>query len=463
MPKWSSNFGITTKDMKNSKDLLTRVFYDAIRALDSYETVKVHGRHIRTIYHGGKFERLLVIGFGKAAYSMVRAMIDELGELINRGVLITKYGHLDNSILSIKESRYLHPIPSSFSIFEAGHPVPDEEGLKGTEEAVRLLKEADEHTLVLCLISGGGSSLLVSPIEGVTLREKQVITEMLLRSRADIYELNTVRKHISKVKGGRLVEIAYPATVFSLILSDVIGDRIDVIASGPTAPDETTFNDALLVLEKYRLMDKAPKGIINVIDKGAKGLLTETPKEGDKIFENVKNIVIGSNKIVLEAAKKRVEDLGFYAEIISSEFSGEARHVGRQLADIARSRQSRPSKPFNCLISGGETTVTVKGNGMGGRNMELALSFAMQIEGIEGITLLSAGTDGTDGPTDAAGAVVDGETVKKAKAMGLNPIEYLNNNDSYNFFKKIDGLFITGPTGTNVMDVQIIAIEGKTT
>lgn len=331
--------------------------------------------------------------------------------------------------------------------------MPDENGLRGTEEIVRLLKNVDENTLVVCLISGGGSALLVSPYEGITLDEKQKITELLLNAGADIYELNTVRKHLSKVKGGRLAEIAYPVKVISQILSDVIGDRLDVIASGPTAPDKTTYNHAIKVLEKYRLIDKAPGSIIDVLQNGAKGLIPETPNDDNPVFEKVENIIIGSNIKALEAANEKAESLGLNPEIISSEITGEARDAGKWLTDIARSKRS------NCLISGGETTVTIKGSGSGGRNMELALAFAMEIEEIEGITLLSAGIDGTDGPTNAAGAIVDGQTVLKAKKIGLNPEEYLNNNDSYNFFKKIDELLITGPTGTNVMDTQIIVIR----
>lgn len=330
--------------------------------------------------------------------------------------------------------------------------MPDENGLRGTEEIVRLLKNVDENTLVVCLISGGGSALLVSPYEGITLDEKQKITELLLNAGADIYELNTVRKHLSKVKGGGLAEIAYPVKVISQILSDVIGDKLDVIASGPTAPDKTTYNHAIKVLEKYMLIDKAPGSIIDVLQNGAKGLIPETPKDDNPVFEKVENIIIGSNIKALEAAKEKAESLGLNPEIISSEITGEARDAGKWLTDIARSKRS------NCLISGGETTVTVKSSGTGGRNMELALAFAMEIEEIEGITLLSAGIDGTDGPTNAAGAIVDGQTVLKAKKIGLNLEEYLNNNDSYNFFKKIDELLITGPTGTNVMDTQIMVI-----
>lgn len=429
------------------KELASEIFYAALKAVDPYTATRLYTEKIVSIYQGGNFRRIVAVGFGKAACNMAKALEDSLSDLINKGVIITKYGHC-----SIPNFR-------TFRLYEAGHPVPDENGVKGTDEIIKILKGADENTLVVCLISGGGSALLVCPYEDITLTDKQRITELLLKAGTDINELNTVRKHISRVKGGRLAEIAYPAKVISLILSDVIGDRLDVIASGPTVLDESTYKDAINVLEKYMLINKAPESVLKVLYDGLKGEIPETPKNDNKIFDNVENIIVGSNKIALEAAKTKAESLGFEAEIISSEITGEAKEVGRWLADIARSKRSNSSKRLKCLISGGETTVMVKGNGLGGRNMELALSFAMEIEGIDGITLLSAGTDGTDGPTDAAGAIVDGYIVKMARKMGVNPERYLDNNDSYNFFKKIDGLFITGPTGTNVMDIQIMMME----
>ncbi len=342
---------------------------------------------------------------------------------------------------------------------EAGHPVPDENGVRGTDEIIALLKGADEHTLVVCLISGGGSALLVSAFQGITLSEKQEITQLLLKSGADINELNCVRKHISKVKGGRLAEIAYPAKVISLILSDVIGDSLDVIASGPTAPDSATYSDALYVLRKYRLLDKIPRTISDILSNGADGLIPDTPKEGSVIFRKIENIIIGSNRIALDAARQMAEEKGFDADIISAGLTGEARDAAKWLAKKAIEEKGARGQRARCLISGGETTVTVKGSGLGGRNTELALAFALEIEGIDGITLLSAGTDGTDGPTDAAGAFADGETVKKAKAIGIDPVTYLNNNNSYEFFKKTGGLLVTGPTGTNVMDLQIVLLD----
>ncbi len=433
----------------NQKRLLTEIFYAAVKAVDPYEAVRSYEEKILSTYKNTNCKKLFVVGFGKAAYPMAKAIEDDLLVFIDNGIVITKYGHCPDKLQKIQ-------------VCEAGHPLPDENGLKGTNAMIKLLNNADEQTLVVCLISGGGSALLVSPHESISLSEKQKVTELLLKAGVNIYGLNTVRKHISKVKGGRLAEIAYPAKVISLILSDVVGDRLDVVASGPTSPDKTTYKDALIVLEKYGLMGMTPKAVLEVLYRGSNSLISETPKEDDRIFGNVENIIIGSNKKALDAAKTKAESLGLHAEVLSSEILGEAKNVGRWLAKKAIETHNVVNKKHDgkiCLISGGETTVTVKGNGLGGRNMELALSFALEIEKIDGIALLSAGTDGTDGPTDAAGAIVNGETITKAKALGLDPKEYLENNDSYNFFKKIGRLFITGPTGTNVMDIQVLIVE----
>lgn len=440
---------------RTARDLAEDIFRAALKAVDPYESVRNHLDGVLHFNQSGRYQKVLVIGFGKAACPMAKAMEDNLGDIIDGGIVITKYGHCISRKPEVKSRK------SKIGIFEAGHPIPDENGQKGTEEIINLLREAEGKTLIVCLISGGGSALLVSPYEGISLSDKKKITELLLKAGADIFDLNAVRKHISKVKGGRLAELAYPAKMVSLILSDVIGDRLDVIASGPTAPDGTTFGDALGVLEKYNLTEKAPGNIIKILRHGVDGSIPETPKKGNIIFEKVENIIIGSNKIALNAARKKAEELGLHAEITSSELKGEARDAGKAIAKqvIALKDSKGINRSPKVLISGGETTVTVKGKGIGGRNMELALAFAKEIEGKEGITLLSAGTDGTDGPTDAAGAIVDGETVRKARAEGLDPGEYLNNNDSYSFFKEIEELFITGPTGTNVMDIQIAVIE----
>ncbi len=431
-------------------DELISIFKAGIDAVNPYrlilQSLKIEGNIliIRNIsYDLNQFTNILVIGAGKATASMAQAVENILGGRIGKGCIVVKYGHTS----PLKKIEQL----------EAGHPLPDEAGLKGTEEILKLLEGADEKSLIICLLSGGGSALLVSPADGITLDEKKEVNRFLLSAGARINEVNAVRKHLSNVKGGRLSEISYPATLITLILSDVIGDKLDVIASGPTVPDNTTFKDVMNVIEKYTLLDKLPENVIRLLNHGLKGEIKDTPKAE---FEKNRVFIVGSLKYALTAAKEKALSMGYETEIISSELQGEARDVGRWLAGRAKGL-----KGARCLISGGETTVTVKGNGLGGRNQELALAFALEIEGLKGITMLSAGTDGTDGPTDAAGAIVDGETVIKARELGLNPNHYLANNDSYNFFKRLDSLsgerhhVITGPTGTNVMDIQIILVE----
>ncbi|KPK46164.1 MAG: hypothetical protein AMK74_01185, partial [Nitrospira bacterium SM23_35] len=435
--------------MDNQRKIVSALFRTAIQSVSPYEKTKqVCSDIVREEISGmGDAVIIKVIGFGKAACPMAKAAEECLQHHIDRGIILTKYSHC-------RGYDFLR-----MDVYEAGHPLPDANGLRGTERVIDIIRGSDEHTLVLCLISGGGSSLLVAPHDGITLDEKQRATNLLLRAGADIQELNIVRKHLSRVKGGRLAEIAYPARIISLILSDVIQDRVDTIASGPTAPDASVYDDALFVLDKYGLVEKIPDAVRQILQKGAGGIIPETPKEGDAIFRNVQNIIIGSNSIALHAAQEKAKSLGFKSEILSGKITGEARDTGVWLASVAREAQKNfgtQNQKGLCLISGGETTVTVKGSGLGGRNTELALSFAMAIEGIHGITLLSAGTDGTDGPTDAAGAIVDGTTVHKATACGIDPHRFLEDNDSYNFFKKTEGLFVTGPTGTNVMDIQIM-------
>jgi glycerate-2-kinase len=424
----------------NLKDTAEDIFKAAISAVDPGVLVQVHADKIRSIYYAGGYKRLLVVGAGKAAAIMAAAMERDLGDIIESGVVITKFGHAEgyNS--------------DRIKLYEAAHPVPDINGLKATEEILKLVGRADGQTILVCLLSGGGSSLLVAPCSGIGLKEKQQVTDALLKAGADINELNTVRKHLSRVKGGRLARTAYPARIVSLIISDVIGDRLDVIASGPTAPDGSTFRDAMDVLDKYSI--KQSRGVQDVIEKGVRGEIEDNSKEGDKSLKDAQNIIIGSNRMALDAARIKAEDLDFHAEILTDTLTGEASDAAKWLAGVCRKRINRPI----CLISGGETTVSVTGAGRGGRNMELALAFAIEMRGSEGVTLLSAGTDGTDGPTDATGAVVDGGTVERALRLDLNPEEYLTSNDSYNFFKRVGGLLVTGPTGTNVMDVQIMLL-----
>jgi len=434
--------------METMASIVKEILSSALKAANPADAVERECGRIRSLYGSGGYSRLLVIGFGKAAVPMARALEESLGELIAGGVVITKYGH--GATHALKRVR----------VQEAGHPLPDQNGVNGTEEIAALAGAADERALAVVLISGGGSALFVSPAEGISLEEKQETTSLLLRAGAEIQELNAVRKHLSRVKGGRLAGLLYPAATVSLILSDVIGDPLDVIASGPTSPDCTTFADALNVLGRYGLLGRAPQAVVRRLENGRKGVIPETPKQGDPVFGNVENVIIGSNRLALDAAKAAAEAMGMRSEIISAEVAGEAGEAGRSLAFKALTAKLRKeTRVQDCLISGGETTVTVTGTGKGGRNMELALAFALEIEGVPGITLLSAGTDGTDGPTDAAGAVVDGMTIVRARARGLDPDEFLRNNDSYAFFRKAGGLVITGPTGTNVMDMQIVVIE----
>ena len=428
------------------------IFHAVIKAVDPYDLIKARMDQILSTYHDGHCNKFILISFGKAAYPMIRAIVDFAGDLLTGGVLITKYGHVPHTGFSDK-----------IDIFEAAHPVPDIQGVRATERVLDILKTANAQTLVVCLISGGGSALLVAPYKDITLAEKQQLTQLLLRAGANIQELNTVRKHISQIKGGRLAEVACPARVLSFILSDVIGDPLDVIASGPTAPDQTTFQEALEVVRRYDLEEKISEKARSILIRGAAGEIPETPKEGNPAFDRVENIIVGSNKKAIEIAEGEAARQGYQTTILSAELQGEAKDVGRRLARKAieahhRAREGRHRKI--CLIAGGETTVTVRGNGLGGRNTELALAFAQEIKGIRGITLLSAGTDGTDGPTDAAGAFADAEMMAKAKSLGITPETYLHDNDSYHFFKALDGLLITGPTGTNVMDLQIILIDG---
>jgi glycerate-2-kinase len=426
------------------------IFKAALDAVDPYAAVKNYIDRIRAVCREEGLKKIYVVGLGKAAYPMTRALVDVMRDRITGGVVVTKYGHAPDG-----------PLAENITIHEAGHPVPDGNGVAGASEAIELLGKADRETLVVCLISGGGSALFVAPAEGLSLDDKQVMTRILLKGGADIVELNTVRKHLSRVKAGRLAEAASPARVLSLILSDVIGDPLDFIASGPTSPDTTTWADALAIVNRYDTAGEMPQRILQLLRDGSAGKIPDTPKKGNPLFDRVENIIIGSNRIATEAARKKALDLGYEPVVLTAELQGEARDAARWLYRQVLESQSCLSSGRKqiSLIAGGETTVTVRGKGLGGRNTEMALAFAMAIEGTSGITFLSAGTDGTDGPTDAAGAIVDRQPISKARALGLDPQSFLDDNDSYHFFEKAGGLVKTGPTGTNVMDLQITLIE----
>ena len=385
------------------------------------------------------FDRIFLISIGKAAVEMAAAVQSIAGKWLAGGVAITKHGHAQ---------RRLPRIP----IIEAGHPIPDIPGIRAARQVRAMLRDLNARDLLLVTVSGGASALLSAPADPVTLAAKQKTTNLLLRAGADIFQLNAVRKHLSFLKGGRLAALAYPATVVSLLLSDVIGDPLDVIGSGPTAPDPTTFADAIHVLEKFKIVTRVPKAVLDLLRKGARGEIAETPKPGDPLFKNVYNVVAGSNALALAAAARQARSLGYRTRILSKNVSGEARDVAPAQIEVLRRIAKRPA----CLLAGGETTVTVKGKGKGGRNQELALAAAIALDGLPDVLALCAGTDGADGPTDAAGAIATGDSVARARRLGLDPYEFLRNNDSYTFFAALGDLVKTGPTGTNVMDIEIL-------
>ena len=429
------------------------IFGSAVASVDAQECVKrfvkLQGRALRiggVDYNLESFERVLVVGTGKASPRMGVALEEELGDRISDGIINTKYAHAE-------------PLRRIRTV-ECGHPVPDEAGVEGTREILAALEGADDRTLVICLISGGGSALMPAPSEGITLQEKQDTTRLLLECGANIVELNAVRKHLSRVKGGGLARTAFPATVVSLMLSDVIGDPMDVIASGPTVPDTSTFKTCMEIFQKYEVSNRLPEAVRARFEAGAAGETPETPKPGDAVLERCHNVIVGSNGLAVAAAADRARDLGYNTLVLSTRLEGEAREVAHVYSAIGKEilTSGVPVAAPACVIAGGETTVTVRGSGKGGRNQELVLAGAMHLSGWEGTVLFSGGTDGTDGPTDAAGAIADAETIKRAESAGLSAIESLKNNDSYHFFKPLGDLVMTGPTGTNVADVAFVMV-----
>jgi len=393
-----------------------------------------------------EFDNVYVIGGGKATGSMAEALEQILGKYIINGLVNVPHG-----------TRYKTRI---IKLHEASHPIPDEAGVEGTRRMLEIAEQAKEDDLVICLISGGGSSLMPLPRGKISISDKREITNTLLKCGATINEINTVRKHISDFKGGWLAKKAHPATILNLILSDVVGDPLDFIASGPTVPDSTTFSDAAEILKKYGLWNTAPASIKKVLSDGEKGIIPETPKANDKAFKKVYNVVVGNNRFASLAACEKLKSEGLKTLLLTAVLEGEARHVGIALASIARevSLSGNPiSKPAG-IIAGGETTVTVTGKGLGGRNQELALAAALKLKEMDGMVIASLSTDGIDGPTDAAGAIVDGKTLARAAKAGLTPEKYLAENNSYNFFSKLNDLIFTGPTGTNVNDISLIVV-----
>jgi glycerate 2-kinase len=391
--------------------------------------------------------KLIVIGAGKATARMAQVVEEILGDRITGGLVVTKYDH------GLPLRRIVQ--------VEAGHPIPDARGVAAVRQMRELLNGLTPQDVVLCLMSGGGSALWPSPADGITLEQKQEVTALLLRAGANIVELNAVRKHLSSVKGGQLATWAAPARVISLIKSDELGDPLDFIASGPTAPDTTTFADAQRIIEKYDV--KVPEAVASRIDRGARGEIPDTPKPGDPVFRNVENVIIANNRLLTDAASQTARSLGFNTMTLGTEIEGEARDIGSLFAAIAREigRSGNPLPAPACVLAAGETTVTVRGNGKGGRNQEMALAWAISTAARvpeSPCCFASVATDGTDGPTDAAGGVVDPASCSRAVAKGFSPQNLLASNSSYDFLKATDDLILTGPTQTNLMDIQILLV-----
>jgi glycerate-2-kinase len=393
--------------------------------------------------------RVIVIGTGKASARMAQMIEELLGDRVSRGLVVTKYGHA----LPLKR----------ITLVEAGHPIPDAQGVQAVQQMRGLLKGLTAEDLVLCLISGGGSSLWPAPPAGITLEEKQEVTSLLLRAGAVIRELNAVRKHLSEIKGGQLAAWAAPARVVSLIMSDVIGDPLDFIASGPTAADTTTFRDALEVLQKYGVA--APSSVMDRFRKGASGGIPDTPKPGDPVLQHVDNFIIANNRLLVGAAALRAQALGFQTVVLGTEVEGEAREIARFLAAIASEvpGSGNPVAAPACVLAAGETTVAVRGQGQGGRNQEMALAWAIAMNSRDiPCCFASVASDGSDGPTNAAGGLVDPLSCSRAIAAGMSPLQCLQNNDSWNFLTASGDLIVTGPTQTNLMDLQILLVgEGE--
>ncbi|MCS7221988.1 MAG: glycerate kinase [Anaerolineae bacterium] len=449
---------------------LIEIMTAALRAVDPAEAVRRHLQRQGDILQVGgahydlrRFRRVIVVGGGKAGAPMAAAVMEILGDCVAGGAVVVKYGHTAPSgtwrvrfghgdgVPASQEPLSLGPV----ELIEAGHPIPDAAGLKGAQRVLSWLRNLSAEDLVICLISGGGSALLPAPAEGLHLEDKQALTEMLLRAGATINEINAVRKHCSLLKGGQLARQAAPATLITLVLSDVVGSPLDVIASGPTVPDLSTFADAYAVLERYGLVEQAPASIVARLRQGMAGALAETPKPGDPCFKRVQTVVVGDNRIAAQAAAECARQLGFSTQVLTTFIEGEAREVARVCAALLKEevQTDAPLPRPACLILGGETTVTVRGHGRGGRNQELALAAALALDGWPDVAIISLGTDGTDGPTNAAGALATGWTVRAGKAIGLDAAAMLSDNDAYRFFSALGDLIITGPTGTNVNDL----------
>lgn len=434
---------------------VTRIMAAALAAADPFQatttTLQRDGDWLivgERRYNLRAFQRVWLVGAGKAGAAMAQAAVQVLGDRLHGGLVVVK-----------DDGAPLPDLPG-ITLLRAAHPTPDERSVLAGQQIAALLAQVTEHDLVLALISGGGSALLNLPVPGVTLADIQILTGELLACGAPIGAINTLRKHLDQIKGGGLVRMAAPATLITLILSDVVGSPLQVIASGPTVADPTTFADALALLEQYELMERCPPDILTYLTAGARGDHPETLKPGDPLLTTVQNILIGSNAQAAQAARVAARDAGFNAMLLTTYLEGEAREVGHVLAGIAReiATSGHPLATPACVIAGGETTVTLRGTGLGGRNQELALSAAIALDGLDQAAVIALATDGGDGPTDAAGAVATGTTVARARAICYDPLAHLRRNDAYSFFAALDDLLRPGPTGTNVNDLVFIVV-----
>lgn len=439
------------------RDEIVEILNAALKAVDPYQATLDHlrldGKTLRIpdkSINLNNVERVFVVGAGKAGAPMLMAIHKLVGQRVSDAMVIVKDGHI------LKET----DLRARAWLREASHPLPDERGVKATQAILRILDQTTVKDLVIVLVSGGGSALLTAPVPGVSLEKLRILTNMLLASGANIHEINTIRKHLDLVKGGKLARAAYPAQVLTLILSDVVGDSLEMIASGPTVLDTTTFLEAINILRKYGIEQTAPAPILAYLRAGENGEVDENPGDGDPVFERVSNTIIGSNTIACQAAIEAAHSLGMEAELLTSSLQGIARERGAWFAEEARKRALREQtsqRPL-CLVAGGETTVILEGDGLGGRNQEFALAAVATLEDIENVIVVTLATDGGDGPTDAAGATVTGDTLQRARNAGLHLDEYLRRNDSYHFFKPLDDLLITGATQTNVNDLAFAFI-----
>ncbi len=448
--------------VKNSSELLerfsaseelTRLLLECLTvAIKNVLPASALSRHLKLVddtlviddcrFDLGKRGRIFLLAVGKASLDMSKYVVKVLGNRIDGGIIVYPEG-LEKPKIDMQNVEFI----------ESTHPIPSEKGLRAASRISEFSRNLKHDDLVIFLLSGGASALLPLPHEGITLEDKIETTKLLLKAGATIHEVNTVRKHISAIKGGRLAEMLQPANVVSLIISDVPGDNLEVIGSGPTVPDPTTFKDAYNVLLRRNIVDKVPLNVIKLIERGVRGDVKETPKPGSPVFQKVRNIIVARVRDACLAAAEHARTKGYEALILSDEIEGEASSVGMILGSLAKYHHKKRKL---LIVAGGETTVRVRGSGIGGRNQEVALAASIKLAGLRDVLLCSVGTDGIDGPTDAAGAIVDGQTYNLGVLNKMFPEDYLNNNDSYSYFKKIGGLVFTGYTGTNVGDVSLI-------